>query len=1319
MQSDVGALRSRLQGVPEEWRSSFVRRLAGVQRAITKGRDPMRLLRSINREIDTLITSRELRLAMSLRIAYPEDLPISQARDEIKLAMQEHQVTIVCGETGSGKTTQIPKICAELGRGINGMIGHTQPRRVAARSVAARVAQEMGTSLGEGVGYAVRFNDRTIPGTRVKMMTDGILLSETQHDRDLLAYDTIIIDEAHERSLNIDFLLGYLVRLLPRRPELKVIVTSATIDPERFSSHFNGAPIVRVQGRSHPVEIRWSPSKSLLEEEGVLPASICDAVEALDATDLGSAEPTGLPDILVFLPGEQEIHEARRRLVSRGFRDTEILPLYAQLPAARQDEVFNPRRQRRIVLATNVAETSLTVPRIRAVIDSGLVRMSRYSAKSRVQRLPIEDASRASANQRAGRCGRIGPGICIRLYDEENFQKREEFTQPEIKRANLASVILQMHALGLGRPDDFPFLQKPSMRLIKDGYETLEEIGAVDAKVRLTDIGRRLAKLPVDPRIGRMIFASIDENCISEILVIASALAVQDPRLRPADERSSADFAHAAFRDSGSDFLTYVRLWVAIRNARKEKGASEFKSWCRRSYLSVPRIFEWESVCRQLRDMVLKNIRVQRGAQPMLPDPNPSPSSGAVHRSILSGFLSNVGHLDESGEYSTPSGARFGIFPGSVLKREKPPWVVCAEIVETTRLWGRTLGRIRGEWIEHVAPNLLRREILEPHFVPETGHVAAWERVQYQSLVTTERRRVPFEPIDPTAAREVFIQEALIEEKLPHDLPFLSHNRALRDRVRKMEDRGREYGLLVDDETRYRFFDSRIPCDVFNVAAFEAWRRQAERRDPNVLYMNESDLLREKDDALDLSGYPDRIVTGGVPVLLRYTNDLGDEADGVTARVDLETLGGLDPARFEWLVPGLLAGKIEALIRSLPRKIRTRFMPIQDTARDAAEHLPFGEGSLFERLGQYLDTFQGATVTPGAFQMDLLEPHHFMRFELVDGEGGVIERTRQFEDLLERHRDSAREAFEDVVKGGSDEDDGASRLAAIRDREEWDFVPLPTKLDMVRNAKAMTGYPALSDEGETVRVRVNDDPITASFMHHAGVRRLFAIQVEPALRHHLDYMGGLPELAELASVSLGDMERGLGDLSIMIAAEGVSGLGEIRDREAFLEFDEVLRQRLWPALEEAQAILVPLYQARKDVAELLASSMPSGWQGVVVDERSHMESLVPADVASCVQPRHLRRIPLFLEAIPHRFEKLRGGGERRDAEARSELEGWLHLLRERHVLNDKLGKTDPKLIDFRWMLEEYRVALFAQELSAHDRVSSRQLLRAWKSITEA
>jgi len=801
------------------------------------------------------------------RPEFPGDLPIVEHRRNIADAIARHQVIVVCGETGSGKSTQLPKMCLEAGRGAAGLIGHTQPRRIAARSIAARIARELGTPLGDVVGYKVRFSDRTRPDAFIKVMTDGILLAETQGDRSLSRYDTIIIDEAHERSLNVDFLLGYLRQLLPRRPELKLIITSATIDPQRFSEHFDGAPIIEVSGRAHPVDVRYRPLQSGDPDE--LDRDMRQGILA-GVDEIASV---GRGDVLVFLSGERDIRETAEALRKHHPPNTEILPLYARLSAAEQNRVFEPHPGRRIILATNVAETSLTVPGIRGVVDPGLARMSRYSARSKVQRLPIEPISQASARQRAGRCGRLGPGVCIRLYSEDDYAGREAFTQPEILRTNLASVILQMKALNLGDVAAFPFIDPPRRGMIRDGYETLRELGAFDEKDRLTDIGRRLARLPIDPRIGRMILAADAEGCLAEVLIIGAALSVQDPRERPMDQSDAADEAHGRFVDERSDFLTFLRLWQAYHEQKRHLSWSKLRRWCHEHFLSFLRMREWHDVHQQLR------ILVTQGG--MCPNDEPADEE-RIHRAILSGLLSSIARRGERHEYDAARGSGYYIFPGSVLFRKTPPWVMAAEIVQTTRRYARCVASVRPQWIERVGGHLVKCEYSEPHWHRASAQVMAFERVTLFGLEIVARRRVPYGPIEPDAAREMFIHHALVEGEYKSDAPFLEHNRRLIEEIRDIEARRRKRDVLVDAQARHAFYDKRLGPQIFSGRSLEHWRVGAEADNPDLLFMTRHDLMLPGAEAADREQFPDELVLGTLRLPLEYRLEPGGEDDGVT-----------------------------------------------------------------------------------------------------------------------------------------------------------------------------------------------------------------------------------------------------------------------------------------------------------------------------------------------------------------------------------------------------------------------------------------------------
>ncbi len=921
---------------------------------------------------------------------FPPELPITARLDEIRSLVERHQVVVLCGETGSGKSTQLPKICLALGRGVYGRIGHTQPRRIAARSLANRIASELGQGLGQSVGYKVRFHDQVGEHSQVKLMTDGILLAEIQQDRFLSEYDTLIIDEAHERSLNIDFLLGYLKQLLPRRPDLKLIITSATIDPERFSRHFDGAPIIEVSGRTYPVEVHYRPpaDEAGTERDDPLQRAIVDAVDELSRISRG--------DILVFLSGEREIRETAETLRKHRLQATEVLPLYARLGTGEQARIFQPAGQRRIVLATNVAETSLTVPGIRYVIDAGYARISRYSHRSKIQRLPVERISRASAEQRKGRCGRVAAGVCLRLYAEDDFAGRPQFTEPEILRTNLAAVILQMKVLGFGDIEDFPFLEPPDSLQIKDGYRVLEELGAVDGLRQVTQIGRKLARLPVDPRVGRMLLEAAHTHCLRELLVIAAALSVQDPRDRPLDKQQAADEAHAEFKDEDSDFLGYLKLWHYLEEQRRHLSARKFRELCRARFLSWTRVQEWHDIHRQLRTQLH-----EMGYR----DNEVDPGYETIHKALLSGLLSHIGFRPEGRdhEYLGARNSRFAIFPGSGLFEKKPKWVAAAELVETTRLYARTLARIQPEWVEALAGHLVKRSYSEPHWQGRRGQVGAYEKVTLYGLTLVARRRVNYGPIDPVLARELFIRQGLVDGDFETRAPFWRHNRELVAEVQALEAKSRRRDLLVDDEAIYAFYDKRVPDGIYSKPLFEQWLRQATRGQPRFLHLRLSDLLRRPVDELSGAAFPDELDLDGMRLPLEYHFAPGEEADGVTLVVPAAVLRQVTPGRADWLVPGLLREKVIALIKSLPKVLRRHFVPVPDYADQCLAALAPSDTPLIQALGAELKRRSGVHVPEDAWDPGVLPPHLRLRVRVIDAAGATLGAGRDLPQLRSRY----------------------------------------------------------------------------------------------------------------------------------------------------------------------------------------------------------------------------------------------------------------------------------------------------------------------------
>ena len=1242
------------------------------------------------------------RLARRPDVSYPPDLPVAQARGEILRALESSQVVVVAGETGSGKTTQLPKICLDAGRGIRGAITLTQPRRIAARSVAARIAEELGVRLGDVVGFKVRFDDRSGSNPLVRVVTDGVLLAELERDPDARRSDTIIIDEAHERSLNVDFLLGCMRRILARRPDLKLIVASATIDVRRFSAHFGDAPVVEVGGRLHPIEVRWRPDPDDAER-GLVERVVHGIEECLRE---------GPGDVLAFLPGERDILDAAdalRRMPA--IAGAEILPLHARLPASEQDRVFRAGGARRIVLSTNVAETSVTVPGIRFVVDSGVARIARWSGRTRVLRLPVEPVSRASADQRAGRCGRIGPGICVRLWSEESHAAREAFTPPEILRTDLASVILRMKALRLGDVRRFPFLDPPGSRAVAEGLETLAELGAIDRREALTPLGRRMAQLPVDPRLARLLLAAVDEGVGAEGAVLAAALSIQDPRERPSAHASLADLAHAAWRDPEGDFMSFLRLWRRWRAESGTRGSSSLRRWCREHFLSHQRMREWTDLHDQVRTMLEERLRTR------VPPLGESSDAPRVHRAALAGFVSQVGFRTEEGDYRTASGARFAAFPGSSLARRGPAWVVAAEVVETSRRFGRVLGKVQGDWVERVAPHLVRRIQSEPHWVRARGQVAAWERVQFGELTVVPRRRVPYGPVNPEEARNIFIQAALVDGDCGLDAPFIRHNRDLRARIEAMEAKRRERGLLVAGEAVFAFFDARVPPEVHSLPSFERWRRQAESRDPRLLFMRDGDLLAHAPDPELAARFPDALAAGAAGTLaLRYALEPGAASDGVHVKVPLERLWEADADRLEWLVPGLLPEKVESLVRTLPKALRTRFFPLRELADDAAATLPFGEGRLVDVLAGYLSSVGATEIRPEMLDAAQLPAHLRMHVEVTGPDGAVIARG---DDLAALRRDLAPRR-------------AASRAEDMRaafgeawpgpDITSWTIEPLPERVEAVlRDGRRIVAWPGLADRGASVRAELFDDPEAAASASVHGLSRLYCHARADELAHHLEYAPGFDDavMACLAACGAG-REPLLDALRLALAAHAfVEGLPPVRDASSFDAQAEGQAARLPELAAELVRASAAIHRQAIEVHRALEGATPERWSASVADIRAQLRRLAPVDAVARVSRASLPSLVRWTAALSVRARKLRGGGHSRDGELMAQVQRWEdELARAEASIAAERGDIE-LLAPFRELLEEYRVSLFAQELRTRVPVSDERLARALSPMPRA
>jgi len=1304
-------------------------------------------------------------------ITYPESLPVSGKRDEIARAIAGHQVVIVCGETGSGKTTQLPKICLDLGRGLGaggtGLIGHTQPRRLAASSTGRRIAEELGTPFGEVVGYKVRFTDNLAPGASVKLMTDGILLAETQTDPLLKAYDTLIIDEAHERSLNIDFLLGYLKEILPRRPDLKLIVTSATIDADRFARHFGTderpAPVIEVSGRLYPVEMRYRPVaedrpavkhaegtagrdrvKTAREAERDLMDAIVDAVDELCREGPG--------DVLVFLPGEREIREAAEALRKHHPPHTEILPLFARLSAADQDKVFKASNARRIVLATNVAETSLTVPGIRYVVDTGLARVKRYSYRNKVEQLQVESISQAAANQRAGRCGRVADGVCIRLYEESDYQARARFTDPEILRSSLASVILRMKSLHLTAIESFPFLEPPPGRAIADGYQLLNELGAVDDDNALTPLGRELARLPLDPRVGRMILAARDQQSLREVLIIASALSVQDPRDRPIEAQEQADQAHRRFADERSEFLQWLKIWAWFEEAVAHKKSNrQLVDACRQNFLSHLRLREWRDVHSQLLTVVREHGWRLNEVEATYEQ---------VHLALLTGLLGNLGlKADDDPHYLGARGIKFYLWPGSVLAKKAGRWVMAAELVETSRLYARCLAKIEPEWVEKIGAHLLKKSLSEPHWEKRPAQVSAYERATLYGLPIYHRRRVAFGRQDPARARELFIRGALVEGEFDTKLAFFAHNRKLLADIEQLEHKSRRQDVLVDDELIYAFYDQAIPEGIHTGVAFERWYRDEVKQGGQpedklrLLYLSRDDLMRHEAAGVTTELFPKRATMAGVEMALTYHFEPGTPRDGVTLAVPLYALNQVDARRCEWLVPGMLKEKVQLLLKSLPQKLRRHCVPLPEYAAGFVERMGrerFGAGGLVEALIADVRGETQVAMKTADFKLETLPAHLFMNFKVIDEHGRQLAMGRNLAQLRQELGARAQQQFQKIaaastISTGGEADAGpaagqaaasaaaagaagrgakagkgaapqtaaaaeAGATALYENLTTWNFGKLPELLEIRRRGQTLYGYPALVDRGTHCDVEVFDSPEEAARIHRAGLRRLFALQLKEPIKFLEKNLPGLREMA-MQYMSLGTQDE-LRDQLIDTALDRACLQDPLPDDDAsFHARRDEGRSRLNLLAQEIARLVGQILAEYAGLVKKLAQAKP--FAQAHADLQQQLAALVGKRFVIDTPYVQLAHFPRYLKGIALRIDKLKADPAR-DAKQSADL---LPLAQQyQRAVSQRGGVADPRLAEFRWLLEELRISLFAQELRTPMPVSVKRLHKVWESM---
>jgi len=1299
-------------------------------------------LRELADDCDASIEKVERRRKSFPKITYDVNLPVSERRDELKKLIAENQVVVVCGETGSGKSTQLPKICLELGLGARGLIGHTQPRRLAARSIAQRVADELQTPLGQHVGYKVRFSDETSDKTLIKLMTDGILLAESQNDRFFNRYEVVIVDEAHERSLNIDFLLGMMKRVLRTRRDLKLIITSATIDAKRFAEHFTSskgpAPIIEISGRTYPIETLYRPidewklrreererennadfeernlkghndlRRRELDDEDAFEKTLLEAVDELARRERG--------DMLIFMPTERDIFETAKLLKKHEIpgddsrRKTEILPLYARLPSTEQQKIFGKTSWRKIVVATNVAESSLTVPGIRYVIDPGTARISRYSARSKTQRLPIEPISQASADQRAGRCGRVGPGVCIRLYSERDYLSRPRYTTPEIQRTNLASVILQTKALKLGAVERFPFIDPPRNASIIDGYKTLFELGAVDENNELTEIGRKLSRLPIDPRIGRMIFAADEEDALREILIIAGALEIQDPRERPREQQEKADEKHAPFLDENSDFMSYLKLWDFWQNLKDKTSRNQLRKACRENFLSFNRMREWSDVYVQLLQLVKgQSLEVKKRRD----------DYNAIHRSVLTGLLYGVAQKEETGnEYRSTNAGKFVLWPGSGLKK-KPAWAVGAERLETTRAYLRTVARINPDWIEEIGGRLLERTRRDPFWNRETGCVHAYERATLYGLTIIPKRRVNFGPIDPVKSRQIFIYEALVNRDFDCSLPFFEHNCAVFEEAERLRDKLRKYDFVKSLDSIYDFYDAKLPDTVYDAVSLKKWWKKAPQKKREALFAKLDDFCAGAIDAETAAAFPDEATFDGSSQLpLKYRFSPGDSDDGASLIVPLEGLRQLETRRLGWLIPGLVEQKIVAMLKTLPKEIRREIVPIPDTAREIVKRISFGDGSLEEVVAQEVSRLAGRRTTVADFDLERTPPELLLNLKVVDDAGELLAEGRDAGELRERLGVEMNKSIGAVVDPQWNRDGLTT----------WDFGTLPESISIARGSLTVSAYPALCDprfltnsfspsapEARTVATRLFDSKDKAFRYTKLGVIRLFNLANSRDLKTQARW---LPQLDKLQTFS-----RAIADFDLTSAiAETIGARALDLDDATSLpanegEFNDLAkrgRERIGYATQDVAGWIVRFLENYQEARLAIEKRRGGAANAVAVDAASHLARLTEPRFYLTTPWNWLKEFPRYFKAISARFEKWQNGGAATDAAFARELNAYWERYCEALERNENAGIFDPELETFRWALEEYRVSLFAQKLGTAMKISAVRLEKQWE-----
>lgn len=1296
-------------------RHRLTRRLRDIEKLAKTDQAPeLELpLQKWQQQYEASLTLVERRQQLVPQIEFP-DLPVCERREDIAALIAAHQVVVIAGETGSGKTTQIPKICLSLGRGVKGLIGHTQPRRIAAHTVASRIAEELHTTLGEKVGYQVRFSDQSNENTLIKVMTDGILLAEIQHDRFLSRYDTIIIDEAHERSLNIDFLLGYLKQLLPRRPDLKLIITSATIDVQRFAHHFDNAPVVEVSGRTYPVDVWYRPpfesSSDDVDQYEDQYQPIIDAIHEIEKHEKSSGQRGG--DILAFMSGERDIREAANSIRKAQFAHMEVIPFYARLSLAEQQKVFAPHKGRRIVLATNVAETSITVPGIRYVIDPGLARISRYSYRTKIQRLPIEPISQASANQRKGRCGRVSDGICIRLYSEEDFNSRPAFTDAEILRTNLAAVILQMLQMRMGDIQKFPFIDSPDHRLINDGFKLLEELQAVDSKNQLTTIGKKLTQLPVDPRFARMLIAAQEMQCVREVLIIVSALSVQDPRERPAEKQQAADQSHRRFQIENSDFLAYVSLWDYFENLRQELSQNQLRKQCKKEFLSYLRLREWRDVHHQLR-LTFKTLNLKENTEPA--------NLEAVHRALLSGLLGNLGFNTEEREYLGARNRKFFIFPGSALAKKTPKWLMAAELLETSKVYAHTVAKIEPEWALRAAEHLVKRQYFEPHYDSRSGQVMAYEKVSLYGLVLIEKRSVSYGRIDAAVSHEVFIRAALVEGKYgdhpkrkhaqrlkPSD-DFFAHQQALLAELDELESKARRRDILADEQVLFDFYAERVPEEVTNFAGFEAWRKKAEAENPRLLYIDRERLMLHAAGGITEAQFPDELEWRGMVFPLSYHFEPGHADDGVSIHVPVSLLHQIPEHRLEWLVPGMLRDKCIGLVKSLPKNLRKHFVPVPDVVDKSLAAMAVDNKPLTESLALQLKRQTSVDVPAEAWQPASLDNFYRFNIKVVDDRGRCIASGRDLQELRTRYREQVQQNIQ-----------SAATNIEREDIQSWDFNDLPQSVQLQRSGISIRAYPALVDKQNKVALQVLDNPLQARYLTQRGIARLLMLESVQMVKYLQKELFKGQELS-LSIAGIGSREQVVDDILMASFCQLCLPDQEHLPRSRG-EFDQRLgsaKEKLISRAQELADILATSLKLLVGVRKLLKQQKNAlALAFSISDIQQQLQQLFHPGLVYATPLEWLTQYPRYLRAIELRIEKALLNPQK-DRLSLAEIQP--HWQR----LNDLLAKEGEyalaqsiPLQTYRWGIEELRVSLFAQTLRTQIPISSKRLDKLWEAVLE-